>query len=50
MVAGMYSVTAFTAVQTIWVTFLDEQHRVTHEYVTQYPIKFKVKFLKLARW
>jgi hypothetical protein len=48
MVAGMYSVTAFTAVQTILLTFLDEQHRVAYEYVTQYPFKFKVQFLKLA--
>jgi hypothetical protein len=44
MVAGMYYVTAFTAVQTILVTFLDEPHRVT--YVTQYLFKFKVKYLK----
>jgi len=45
MVAGMYSVTVFT----IFVTFLDEQYRVTYQNVTQYPLKFKVKFLKLAR-
>ena len=45
MAAGMYSVTAVA----IFVTFLDEQHRVTNQNVTQYPFKFKVKFLKLAR-
>jgi hypothetical protein len=42
MVAGMYSVTAFIAVQPILVTLLDEQQTVTYEYVTQYPFKFKV--------